>query len=87
MFFTFVQNNSGGVWKGYHYIIIEANSASEANELAEDNGIYFNGVNTGKDCSCCGNRWSKSWEEDATEVPMIYGEVDLSDYNVKIVYK
>ena len=78
-FFHFSQNNSGGSFyineKVAHHVIIQAYSAKEANSLAEDIGIYFNGCETGNDCSCCGDRWSKQWSTDSgDETPLIYGE-------------
>ena len=78
-FFTFNQNNSGGgfdvdIDAGIsHFVIIEANSIDAANDKAESIGIYFNGVADGRDCACCGDRWSHPWD-DATEAPEIYGE-------------
>lgn len=63
MFYEFCQNNSGG----YHdldqsrgigpIVFIEANSYQEANDKAEEIGIYFNGCEEGLDCDCCGDRW------------------------------
>jgi hypothetical protein len=63
MWYVFSQNSSGGsfdidnkvgigsrVW-------IEANGKDEANERALSIGIYFDGVNVGYDCPCCGDRW------------------------------
>ncbi len=74
MFYTFRQNNSGGSFvndenlKGY--VIVEANSAGEANEIAESIGIYFGGYG---DCPCCGDRWSMQWDgEEGTEIPSVY---------------
>lgn len=58
MFYTFYQNNSGGYFEGPTMVIIEAHSADEANEIAEERaGIYFDGVALGRDCWCCGDRW------------------------------
>lgn len=83
MFYTYRQNNSGGSFKITkkikHFVIIEADSAKEANEKAEHIGIYFDGVEKDIDCSCCGDRWNKVLEEDGTEKPEIYGE-DASSY-------
>lgn len=83
MFYTYRQNNSGGSFKITkkikHYVIIEADSAKEANEKAEHIGIYFDGVEKDIDCPCCGDRWHKVIEEDGTETPKIYGE-DASSY-------
>ena len=67
-FFKFYQNNSGGSFvvdkKLCRTIIIEAKDDSEANSIAEDLGIYFNGVNSGIDCDCCGDRWYECNEGD-----------------------
>ena len=75
MFYTYTQNNSFGAFDinddVTHYVIIEADSVEDANSRAVAVGIYFNGCRNGIDCSCCGDRWSKAWEEDATPEPMI----------------
>jgi len=69
--YEFWQNNSGGhhhdiEWTGPedrggvdgHNVWVMAESASEANELAEKYaGVYFHGVELGIDCECCGDRW------------------------------
>lgn len=48
MFYTYAQNNSYGVFdvdgNVKHYVIIEADSAKEADEKAESIGLYFDGV-------------------------------------------
>lgn len=80
MFFTFIQNNSGGRFDIDHdvskYVIIEADSADEANQIAEDRaGIYFDGCESGADCDCCGDRWYRQWGADeGTAQPEIYGQ-------------
>lgn len=78
MFYTFVQNNSGGSFvvnsEVTTYVIIEADSADEANQIAESKGIYFDGCATGDDCECCGDRWYTVDGYDAEQVPSIYGE-------------
>ena len=75
--FTFTQNNSGGKFRVDDnvdaYVIIQAHSPVEANELAQRIGIYFNGVADGYDCKCCGDRWSEAWGE-GDDVPEIYGK-------------
>jgi hypothetical protein len=74
-FFTFRQNNSYGKWIGPEFIIIEAYSAEQANTIAEECGIYFDGCRTGQDCPCCGDRWNSQYSDnEGTEVPEIYGE-------------
>ena len=73
-FYTYRQNNSGGRFIGPAlYVIVEANSSNVAMAIAEEIGVYFNGCETGEDCSCCGDRWS-SWEDDKTDIPKIYGK-------------
>ncbi|GAA1064693.1 DUF7296 family protein [Streptomyces asiaticus] len=78
MFFTFNQNNSGGGFdfdeaRGItEYVIVEADTADEANERAESIGLYFDGDG---DCPCCGDRWYAQWSNDrGREVPSIYDE-------------
>ena len=76
MFYTYSQNNSGGNFTGpATYVIVEAKNAKFANVIAEENGIYFDGCSSGRDCSCCGDRWSRQWnDKDGTEKPEIYGK-------------
>lgn len=80
-FWTFTQNNTGGSFdfneeNGItHYVIIEARNADHANRRAEAIGLYFDGVDAGEDCECCGDRWSRQYFEcDADAVPMVYSE-------------
>ncbi|ALS22116.1 DUF7296 family protein [Paenibacillus naphthalenovorans] len=96
-FYTYIQNNSGGSFivndDVCEYVIIEADNYEHANWLAEKKyGIYFDECNQGLDCSYCGDRWNKQWNNNyATDVPMIYGkplsEVEKSYYRKNcIVY-
>jgi hypothetical protein len=83
MFYTYSQNNSGGTFDINdllsYFVIIEADSEREANEKAENIGIYFNGCSLGLDCSCCGDRW---YYPDKYEKPTIYGDdVSTGVYN------
>jgi hypothetical protein len=87
MFYTYYQNNSFGQMmlsepEGLtHYVIIEADSAEEADARAEasDINMYFDGVEKGLDCPCCGDRWSRQYG-DGTEEPRIYGK-PATDYS------
>ena len=83
MFYTFHQNNSGGKFEVdktiKHYVVIEADNANEANTFAEYLGIYFDGVEDGYDCPCCGDRWCRVDESDAKEIPCLYGH-DITKY-------
>ena len=81
MFYCFIQNNSGGHFDRRYeigigpYVIVEADDATEANIRAECIGLYFNGVELGSDCECCGDRWYPIWNSEAGEdSPMIYGK-------------
>ena len=62
-FFLYRQNNSSGCFDQDENVdvnvIIEAKSKYESNRIAEDIGIYFDGVYKGMDCSCCGDRWNE----------------------------
>lgn len=82
--YTYSQNNSGGsfVIDEYagiaHFVIVQATDAESANDAARRIGLYFNGCDSGRDCSCCGDRWSPAggwWNDDdeGTEFPMIFG--------------
>lgn len=78
-FWTFNQNNSGGSFDFQpndgitHFVIIEANDITHAMQRALDIGLYFNGCESGMDCSCCGDRWYKPYG-DGDEQPMVYDQ-------------
>lgn len=77
-FYTYNQNNSGGSFiindDVTIAVIIEADSANEANNKAEEVGIYFDGCgNDGPDCPCCGDRWYRAYGDEGDEQPSIYG--------------
>lgn len=63
-FYKFTQNNSGGSFhvdeSVCHRLFIEATSENKAISIAEKLGCYWNGVNDGIDCPCCGDRWYDS---------------------------
>lgn len=65
--FEYTQNNSGGTFevddKLCHRLFIEANDRAEAEEIALELGVYFNGCENGMDCDCCGDRWSEYADE------------------------
>jgi len=74
-FFEFSQNNSGGSFevndKLCYRLFIEADSRKDAIYMAEEMGVYFNGVDDGIDCPCCGNRW---YTPDDIKFPLKYSE-------------
>ncbi len=74
LWFEFRQNNSGGAFVedednglGPH-VWIEAHHADHANERAEKIGIYFDGVSEGVDCDCCGDRWSRTYDNGTESI-------------------
>lgn len=83
MFYEFNQNNSGGGFDFNrsagitHIVIIEADSAGDANKRAESIGLYFDGDG---DCPCCGDRWYSAYG-DGDEVPAVYG-TPVEDYHI-----
>lgn len=87
-FFDYRQNNSGGGFnidedKGISvHVVIEADSAEEANSKAEAIGLYFGGHG---DCQCCGDRWYAAYDDDGDPVPSIYGD-PISDYDFEAGY-
>lgn len=80
MFYTYNQSNPGGRFiqndKLGQYVVIEADSADDANSRAENVGIYFDGCDDGMDCSCCGDRWYRAElsRSEGDAEPMIYGQ-------------
>ncbi len=80
-FYTFDQNNTGGSFdhmpaSGIGYkVAFEATDVQHAKQRALSAGVYFNGCDDGRDCPCCGDRWS-SWidESDATDEPETHGK-------------
>lgn len=83
MFYTYRQTNSGGYWNGPKTIIVEADSKEEADIIAQENGVYFDGVSKGIDCECCGDRWYRTYDGDGVED---LDEGEPSDTSL-IVYK
>lgn len=72
--FMYNQNNSGGWFDEEvgHYVLVQAHDPDEADSIAENYGIYFDGIEAGYDCECCGDRWSRAWN-DGEDEPRIYG--------------
>ncbi len=77
MWYHYSQNNSFGKWdifadKGIGpNLYVEANSTEQADQFAMDLGLYFDGVEAGIDCDCCGDRW---WETDEGEDKLYLSE-------------
>jgi len=78
MFYTFNQNNSGGKFVEDEnltkYVAVEGYNEKDIIKRAKKIGIYFDGCLSGEDCSCCGDRWTKPYDDDEyDDVPSIYG--------------
>lgn len=75
-FYEYNQNNSGGDYvidkhRGIgETVIIEAVNIEHANTIAQRKGIYFNGVNNGIDCECCGDRWHEPYPHPYNSFPI-----------------
>jgi len=76
--YQFRQNNTGGSFTGPAIsVYIEADNAEDANNIALDNDIYFDGVDEDMDCECCGDRWYRVSERDA------YDAIDENPWSSK----
>ena len=60
MVYCFRQNNSGGYFlkPAETIIVVAAKSEDHALEVAQKAGLYLNGVQSRRDCDCCGDRWN-----------------------------
>lgn len=81
-FYEFSQNNTGGSFvtddKLCHRVVIEATSEKEAIQKAEEIGIYFDGVENGMDCPCCGDRWYTPDEIDLERINTQWNGYEVS---------
>lgn len=75
--YKFHQNNSGGKFREPAVEVwIEALDHKHANQRAQDvANIYFDGCESGRDCSCCGDRWHEVY--DITAEPLTERPVDV----------
>jgi len=62
--FVYRQNNSEGRFVGPETVEVIADTPEQANELAIVQGVYFDGVDKGLDCECCGDRWTSKTAPD-----------------------
>lgn len=71
MFYTFDQNNSGGVYVETDdigkIVIIEAPDHDAANAKADALGLFDLDY-----CECCGERFHRAWKTDGDDVPSRY---------------
>lgn len=86
MFFHFNQNNSGGFFdiddNVRQCVIVEADNADHANDIAREIGIYFNGISRGRDCECCGDRWYPVWGNGEQDYSSDYVASDADNANI-----
>ena len=83
--FQFRQNNSGGRFIGPKNVVIQAENAADANDIAQNSqDIYFNGVAKGIDCDCCGDRWHAVHDFDADDIWGVNMDNPNSDDFLKI---
>lgn len=76
-FYHYDQNNSGGAFiEPALNVFIEASSPEEADAIAEANGLYFDGVDDGYDCDCCGDRWSRAWSDSLEDIASVEAEIE-----------
>lgn len=87
MFYTLVQNNSGGYFivndNVSEFVIIEANSVVEAIKRAKNITRDYMSY-----CSCCGERWEYDFEiNDGFPKPSIWDEpIKEGDGGIRIHY-
>lgn len=69
------------------WVIIEAENPEDANMRAEKIGLYFDGVEKGIDCSCCGDRFDRAKDGcgnvEESQFPAIYG-IPVENYKFKL---
>lgn len=74
-FYEFSQNNSGGSFDVdndvCHRLFIEATNVEQANSIAQDLGVYFDGCDSGMDCHCCGDRWHEADDYNVIDLKKI----------------
>lgn len=92
MFYHYSQNNSGGSFdfnkeEGItHHVVIEADNAHDADSIAENIGLYFDGCAEGMDCECCGDRWCSAYGK-GDDVPKVYDHILGENFKEKWVSK
>jgi hypothetical protein len=84
MHWVYRQNNSGGRFtKPAIQVVIEADTEEQANAIAKLHGVYFDGVNVGMDCSCCGDRWGKPFLQEMIPEPSEWVNLCAKEDRVK----
>lgn len=91
-FFRFDQNNTGGFYmEPAKFLFVEADNDLEAESIALEHGVYFDGVDKGIDCECCGDRWygvseecetPTIWRNPAEEYEDFFKDEDIPTYKI-----
>lgn len=64
---SYRQTNSRGEFRGPALNVhIQALSPTAADAIAMERGLYFDGIDKGIDCSCCGDRWQRADARDGS---------------------
>jgi hypothetical protein len=68
-FYKFDQSNPGGEYDDSmpYTLFVQADSEDSANAIAEQHGVYFDGITKGLDCECCNDRWYRTDDWQALE--------------------
>jgi hypothetical protein len=84
--YGFRQNNSGGFFTepAETIIVVSAKSEDHALEVAQKAGLYLHGVQLGRDCECCGDRWNNYASEFET-VAEAKAYAEEAQYNKDVV--
>ena len=66
MWFEYDQSNPGGSYLSDmpRTVLVEGKDADDADSRAEEVGVYFEGIDSGRDCSCCNDRWSRAYDDN-----------------------
>jgi len=83
-YYVWRQNNSGGSFIGPTSIIVCAKNLEDAENIAEDNGVYYDGVSADRDCGCCGDRWSSPDEYSSLDKAKQWVSEDVLIINSKL---
>jgi hypothetical protein len=92
-FYIYDQNNSFGHFdvnrQVGHYVLIEAEDLKQADRVAQEKAaIYFDGIDKGIDCACCGDRWypAAEWHAVPTEQEAL-DQCSIGEETVVHVYR
>lgn len=67
MYYLYRQNNTHGFLESPALrVVVKADSPTEADRIAMENGVYFD-YGFREDCECCGMRWQPASDYNATD--------------------